>query len=143
MVGVLYACTPVTPCEGAECASIAGHYVPAYDFDGGTLEKTGDGGVCTYVVLGAWDIAQNASALTIDAGVIALSGTLDKNNSFAATGGAGGLSISLNATATPGVVDLDAGTFVPATLRGQLVGNTFDADGNTCLSIVAFEATQR
>jgi hypothetical protein len=143
MVGVLYACTPAVPCEGSDCASIAGHYVPAYDFDGGTLDKTGDGGVCTFVVLGACDIAQNASALTIDAGVISLSGTLYKGNTFSATGGAGGLSISLNASATPGLIDVDAGTFVPATLRGQLVGNTIDADGNTCQSIVAFEATQR
>jgi len=143
MVGVLYACTPGTPCEGSECASIAGHYVPAYDFDGGTLEKTGDGGVCTFVVLGAWDLAQNASALTVDAGVLSMSGVLYKDNSFSVTGGAGGLSISLNASATPGLIDVDAGTFVPATLRGQLVGNTVDTDGNTCLSIVAFEATQR
>lgn len=143
MVGVLYACTPATPCEGSDCASIAGHYVPTYDLDGGTIDKTGDGGVCTLVVLGGWDIAQTGSALTVDAGIISMSGTLYKGNTFSATGGAGGLSITLNASATPGASDLDAGTFVPATLRGQLVGNTIDADGNTCVSIVAFEATQR
>lgn len=138
----LYACTPGTPCVDAECASIAGHYRASWDLDGGTLQKTGDGGVCTFVVLGGWDLAQTGSAVVLDAGVLSMTGTLYKDNSLSLTGGTGGLSTSLTAFATAGSAATDGGAFVPASLRGQLVGNSFDADGNTCLSIVAFTATQ-
>lgn len=140
---VLFACNSSTPCVDAECPAIAGDYQPTWDTSGGSLERQGDGGVCTWILPREWSLRQNGSAITLSTDLATLSGTLYNNGSMNLTGEGAGLSASLTAQVTPGENDLDAGTFTPAQLRGQLVANTFDAEGNSCFSTASFEATQR
>lgn len=138
----LAACTSSAPCDDAGCPNIGGYYSASWDLDAGTLEKTGDGGVCTWVIFSGWSLTQTGSALALESGLLPMTGTLYSNNTVALSGESGGLNASMSGSVTPGATDGDGGVLSPASMRGQLVSNSIDADGNTCLSIVAFEATQ-